>query len=234
VERHLTSGRPDGIAKRGRAGTAAIAGRALALYLAALQRTCRVEFLGDPRPELRRAGRPYVLALLHAHQLAALVACDEPRLAAMVSRSRDGDLLVASLRRAGVEAVRGSSRRGERDKGGRSALRALARHLGSGHPALLAVDGPRGPRGHVQLGAIELSERAGAPLVPLVALSSARVRIRRSWDRFQIPLPGARIDVHFGMPLEVERGEGAADFRERVEVALRELERRWDRREAEG
>jgi lysophospholipid acyltransferase (LPLAT)-like uncharacterized protein len=175
-----------------------------------------------------------VLALLHAHQLAALVASDEPRLAAMVSRSRDGNLLVPALRRAEVRAVRGSSQRGERDKGGLAALDALAAHLGEGDPALLAVDGPRGPRGRVHLGVIELSQRAHAALVPLVVLSSARIRIRRSWDRFQIPLPGSRIDVHFGAPLEAGSGERSAEFRERVERSLRELEARSDPEERVG
>jgi hypothetical protein len=51
---------------------------------------------------------------------------DEPRMAAMVSRSADGDLLVPSLRLRRVEAVRGSTRKAGQDKGGRSALNARA------------------------------------------------------------------------------------------------------------
>lgn len=173
-----------------------------------------------------------MLALLHAHQLTALVAGDEPQLAAMLSRSRDGELLAPTLRRIGVTPARGSSRSAERDKGGRGALKALVEHLAGGRPALLAVDGPSGPRGRVQLGIAELAKLSGAAVVPVLPLASRRLRIRGSWDRLQIPLPFARIAVHFGVPLELAGGESAEALRERIEVALGELEASWDPAEA--
>jgi lysophospholipid acyltransferase (LPLAT)-like uncharacterized protein len=194
----------------------------------ALRRSCRVDRIADPRPALRNCRRPYVLALLHAHQFTALVAGDEPQLAAMLSRSRDGELLAPALRRVGVTPVRGSSRSGERDKGGRGALKALVEHLASGRPALLAVDGPSGPRGRVQLGIAELASRSGAAVVPVLPLASRRLRIRGSWDRLQIPLPFARIAVHFGAPLEQAGGESVEALRDRIEAALSELESRLD------
>lgn len=196
--------------------------------MAALRRSCRVVRIDDPRPGLRQSGRPYVLALLHAHQVSALVVGDEPQLAAMLSRSRDGDLLAPSLRRAGVAPVRGSSRSAQRDKGGASALRALVQHLAAGHPVLLAVDGPRGPRGRVQLGIAELACHCAAAVVPVLPLASRRLRIRSSWDRLQIPLPFARIALHFGAPLEPSAGETAAGLRDRIQTALGELEARLD------
>jgi lysophospholipid acyltransferase (LPLAT)-like uncharacterized protein len=212
----------------------ALAGSAIALFVSALRRSCRVAWVDDPRPALRRAGRPYLFALLHAHQIAALVACDEPRLAAMLSRSRDGGLLAPSLRRVGVLAVRGSSRSAERDKGGLAALDALAAHLAAGDPALIAVDGPRGPRGRVHLGIAELALRCGAAVLPVLPLASRRLALRGSWDRLQIPLPGARIAVHCAAPLEPAPGERATALRDRIETALGELEASRDPGSAGG
>ena len=92
-----------------------LAGWVLALLVLLWRLSCRYRVENDPRPALRAAGRPYAYALLHAHQIAAVFVNDEPRMAAMVSRSADGELLVPSLVLRRVRAVRGSSRKGARD-----------------------------------------------------------------------------------------------------------------------
>src|SRR5262245_50209661 len=89
----------------------AILGWLAALVLLAWRLTCRYRVENDPRPALRAGGRPYVYALLHAHQVAAVFCNDERRMAAMVSRSLDGDLLVPSLHARRVIPVRGSTRK---------------------------------------------------------------------------------------------------------------------------
>ena len=156
----------------------------------------------DPRPALRAAGRPYVYAILHAHQVAAVLINDDPGIAAMVSQSRDGDLLVPSLRVTGVGAMRGSSRKAGRDKGGRRALELLEEHTRRGHPSLLAVDGPQGPRNHVHRGVIDLARSTGAAIVPCVIVPSRRWFLR-TWDRFQIPKPFTRAHVYVAPPIYV-------------------------------
>jgi len=194
--------------------------------------SCRTHIVDDPRRRESAAERTYVVALLHAHQLAALLAKDATPLAAMVSRSPDGDLLVPGLRLLGVEAVRGSTRSRARDKGGRAALEVLAERLGAGVSALLAVDGPRGPRGRVRLGVAELACRSGAAVVPIAALPDRRWILARSWDRLQIPKPFSRVAIHCGTPLEPRVGEEPRALRERIAEALGALERRCDPLEA--
>ena len=92
-------------------------GWVLGLLLVCWRRTCRYRVVNDPRPRLRDLGRPYIYALLHAHQVAAVFVNDEERLAAMVSRSRDGDLLVPSLSLRRVQAARGSTSKRAQDRG---------------------------------------------------------------------------------------------------------------------
>ncbi len=174
----------------------------LAAWLLCLVRlSCRRRVVDDPRPRLREVRQPYLLALLHAQQLAAVMLCDEKQLAAMVSRSADGELLTPFLRCRNVLPVRGSSDSGGRDKGGVQALRTLQRHVAAGGTALLAVDGPRGPRGQVSRGIVGLARRTGAVILPVMAHASRKKTWWRSWDRFELPLPFGRLSLHFGEQL---------------------------------
>jgi lysophospholipid acyltransferase (LPLAT)-like uncharacterized protein len=191
--------------------------------------TCRIRHHDDPRPALRSAGHPYVYAFLHAHQLASVVA-GESGTAAMLSRSADGDFLVPALRMRGIIPMRGSTRRAGRDKGGQNALQKMIAHSRSGAPTYFAVDGPRGPRNQVGKGIAILAGATGAHILTAVALPSRRWILRKSWDRFQIPLPFTRIDVHYGTPL-VPSGDVASTC-ERVRTNLIALEDRRDPREA--
>jgi lysophospholipid acyltransferase (LPLAT)-like uncharacterized protein len=115
----------------------------------------------------------------------------------LVSRSGDGELLARLLEGWGFSVSRGSSSR-DGMSGARDALRALR----MGQVVGLAVDGPRGPRAEIQEGSLRLARRAGVPLVPLRS-SGGTWTLRRSWDHFEIPRPGGRIDVTVGPAVHV-------------------------------
>ncbi len=203
-----------------------------AFLLLSCRLTTRLRIIDDPRPALRLAQRPYVYALLHAHQLAAVFVNDEAALAAMVSRSADGDLLVPLLQARGVMAVRGSSRSSRCDTGGGAALATLAGYVGAGQPALLAVDGPRGPRNRVHRGVVTLARQAGASILPVVVVSSRRWILGRTWDRFQIPKPFAHICLVFGQPIDPEDLPDEPAVRTQLTEALLSLETQYDSQEA--
>ncbi len=214
---------------------ARIVGWLIGLLVILWRVSCRYRVENDPRPGLRAAGRPYSYALLHAHQIAAVFCNDEPRMAAMVSRSNDGELLVPSLRLRRVLPVRGSSRRGDQDKGGRAALQQMRELTGQGTPVLFAVDGPRGPRNRVQRGVAQHALDTGAVVLPTVVLPSRRWFLGRTWDRMQIPAPFCTVRLVFGEPLEPSAfdGEDATEgLRSAVETRLMELERAQDPGEA--
>jgi lysophospholipid acyltransferase (LPLAT)-like uncharacterized protein len=199
-----------------------------ALCLLAWRLTCRCRFVNDPRPELRARGRPYAYALLHAHQVAAVLANDELKMAAMLSRSADGDLLAPSLRLRRILAVRGSTRTRKAGKGGLEALNELTRLAAARVPVLLAVDGPRGPRNRVHRGIADLAKKSGAVILPVVVLPTRRWILSRTWDRFQIPKPFCTVRVIFGPPLEGGSDEEARGLSLRLKEALDALEARLD------
>ena len=199
-----------------------------AFVLLAWRLTCRYRVENDPRPTLRAAGRPYIYALLHAHQAAAVFVNDERVMAAMVSRSADGDLLTPSLRLRRVRAVRGSTRKRGVDKGGRQALAELSRLLAERVPVLLAVDGPRGPRNYVHRGVADLALDCNAVILPTLVLANRRWFLARSWDRFQLPRPFSTVRLIFGEPLVPNPNEEGESLRRRVGEQLDAIEAQYD------
>lgn len=200
----------------------------IAAAVLAFRWTCRVRFHGeDPRPAMRAHGEKYVFSILHAHQI-AIIAFAEPNTAAMVSRSADGELLQPTFTMLGVTPQRGSNGRG-----GTAALDAMVEHVASGvGPALIAVDGPRGPRGQVRKGIAALSKRSGAYVLNVIVVPRWRKTFRGAWDRFQVPLPFSRLDAYFAEPIRPQSGESTETLRRRIEASLNGLEQQHDPTEA--
>lgn len=193
----------------------------------------RVEFINDPRPALREANQPFVYSMLHAHILYVLVGYRRSDIgtAVMISRSNLGELLVPILRAHGLVPVRGSGRFLGRDKGGGKALDELVPLLENCQPPLLAVDGPRGPRGHVYAGVAKLMQRTGAVAVYFTP-EVRRRKILNTWDRLQLPMPFASGKGHFGEPLRIEPGETCEQFSQRLQATLMLAEQARDPAEA--
>jgi len=203
----------------------------IAALMVLLRWTCRVRLHDDPRAELRAKGVPYIYSVLHAQQLAAAT-CGDRGTAAMVSQSRDGAYVALGLKAVGITPIRGSSKRQGEDKGGLSALVNLIKHVRSGKPAYLAVDGPRGPRNRVHKGIAVLSQKTGAAVLNVVVVPSRRWIFKKSWDRFQIPWPCCRVDTHFAEPITPIVGESVEAFRRRIEESLNAMELLHDAEEA--
>ena len=139
---------------------------------------------------------PGVIAFWHGDQLPLLRARPAGDVFAPISLSRDGRLQAQILWRLGIGDVPGSSSRGAF-----GALRGLLRVVGRGGQALIAVDGPRGPRGEAKPGGVHVARRLGVPIWPVGVAVQRGARLRRAWDRFLLPLPFTRIVIRVGEPL---------------------------------
>ena len=191
----------------------------------------RVRWHDDPRASLRQEGCPYAYAILHCHQISAIIGA-ETGTCAMVSRSDDGEFLVPTLRINGILPIRGSTRTKEKSKGGGLALKNLVESVRGGSPAYLAVDGPRGPRNYVNRGIAKLSSVTGAVVLIAVLIPRRRWIISKAWDRLQIPKPFTSIEMFFGPPLRLEEEEDLSAFRLRIENEIAALEEQHDPVEA--
>ena len=100
----------------------------------------------------------------------------------------------------------------------------MRRAVDEGTDVFVTPDGPRGPRYRVNPGIVLLAQKTGAPVMPVRVTYSRCLRLK-SWDRFMIPLPFARVDVVLDTPLDFAAVEGNADFereRARLELILQE------------
>lgn len=204
-----------------------------ACVLVGWRATLRIRVRDDPRPALRAAGRPYVYAILHAQQLSFILLSDDVPILAMVSASHDGDWLVPLCRARSIIPVRGSTGIRGSDKGGRAALVELAAGMRRGLPALLAVDGPRGPRGHVHRGVVDLARAADACIVVAgVFLPRRRFVLARTWDRTQLPRPFSTLTGRFRPPIDPRDFADPTVLRAHVAAELVALEQAFDPAEA--
>lgn len=172
---------------------------------------------------------PVIFACWHNRLAVAMAVWKEIRkrqpqlkLGALVSASRDGGMLSATLRRFGVQPVRGSSSRR-----GAQALREAVSMVEAGYCVAITPDGPRGPKYKVQPGIVALAQLTGRPIVPAGSFIRPRKDLR-SWDAFQVPLPFCKIDLQLGKPISVSR-EADAEEREAKRLQLEETLRRINR-----
>jgi lysophospholipid acyltransferase (LPLAT)-like uncharacterized protein len=133
--------------------------------------------------------------------------------AALISASRDGDLLADAIRRFGYDVVRGSSSRL-----GASAILQLTEMLESGRDVVITPDGPRGPVYELGPGIVFLAGKTGAPVLPMNLEYSRCWRVG-SWDRFIIPQPFSKVRVLINQPQRV-KSIGTPDDLEAHRLAL--------------
>ncbi len=148
------------------------------------------------------------------------------RVAAIVSRHRDGEMIAQIMRMLRGVTIRGSTDRGK-NRGGGVAVRKMLRYGRANHLSI-APDGPLGPRRKIQLGCIYLASRSGMPLVPVGLAVENPWRVD-SWDKMAFPRPFSRAYCLFGAPIEIP-GELDRDdlkhYRTLVQKAMDDIQNR--------
>ena len=152
-----------------------------------LGKTWRIQIKGN-LPEY-----PAVIAFWHGEMMPLwqFFAKQKSQKHAIVSVSKDGELLAALLEKWSYSLIRGSS-----SKNGKEAL-AVAVEKAKDSFIFITPDGPRGPAMEFKNGAAIIAFRSSVPLY------TARVKCRnakffpKSWDNFMLPLPFAKIVIYF-------------------------------------
>ncbi len=165
--------------------------------------------------------RPVLIALYHGELLPlTLYGAFRPRLATVVSRHADGEIIARVLQRLGYRTVRGSTDEG-RYKGGSKALREIITLVREGYNVALTVDGPKGPCCRVKEGIVYAAWFTKRPIYPV------RIGIKGftlpTWDRFKVPFPFSRLEIRLGDPLWVEEKENLHLYRKQLEETLKRL-----------
>jgi lysophospholipid acyltransferase (LPLAT)-like uncharacterized protein len=153
------------------------------------------------------AGAGRIYAFWHGQMLPVIALHRREAVAVLISTHRDGERLARVAKRFGFGSIRGSTTRG-----GATALRAMHRALAGGVRVVITPDGPRGPAKRFAPGVLIAAQRAGVPIV-LAAASVDRQWRLRTWDRFIIPRPFARITVAYSEPIVVTAASARAAAR---------------------
>lgn len=186
----------------------------------ALASTWRFRVTNDASYRTLHAQRqPFIFAFWHGQLLPLLWLHRGQGVAIVISSHRDGELVAGVAERLGLRAIRGSSTRGAA-----RALLGVVRELESGGEVAMTPDGPRGPARRFASGALVAAQRVGAPIIG-IGVGATRAWYLKSWDRFMIPKPFARVNVAYTAPTRVAAGSAreAEDEAPRFEAMLSDV-----------
>lgn len=174
------------------------------LLIRALNRSWRIRETGREHLDAALAApQPVIAAFLHGRTFVLIrhmTRMPNTKWVSMCSKSLDGDAMAKFEERLGLDVVRGSS--------GRDGLEAIQEMIqlvraSPSHGAALAVDGSRGPRGHVQGGIVRMARWTGGRILPITASANPTWIFRSAWDRTLLPFPFAKVEIAYGEPIDV-------------------------------
>jgi lysophospholipid acyltransferase (LPLAT)-like uncharacterized protein len=184
------------------------------LFLQLLNRTLRVRHVHaqhiDDTPR-------YIIAFWHECILGAMHSRWRKPTTAMISRSKDGEIVTGVVQLYGIDTARGSSNRG-----GSSALREILRDVNEGKNIAFTPDGPKGPRRVVKDGVVYAAKMSGLPVVPFHFTAKSKKRLR-SWDHMIVPRPFSRAVFVYGQPIAVPRDGDVEEWRLKIEREMNDL-----------
>lgn len=197
-----------------------------AFYIRLVLRTSQLEMhIPEEAKPFWRGDHPCIIAFWHGRLLLMPHLRPKSRpMDVLSSQHRDGVLISDTVQRLGIGTVSGSS-----SKGGAAAFRGLLRSLKSGSNVSITPDGPRGPGRVAARGVAQIAEMTKVPVLA-AAYSSTRGRRLRSWDRFFVPHPFARIAFVTSAPIYAQPGQDAEALRQTIEAALNHVTDEADRR----
>ncbi len=149
--------------------------------------------------ELEKDKIPYIAAFWHGKMLIGWNLFKGKNFSALVSQSKDGELLTRLLKKWKYDVVRGSSH-----KGGKEALSKMIELAKENKSIAVTPDGPTGPINKFKAGAVITARESGIPIV-LIGIGISRKKNLRSWDKFEIPKPFSKAEVILSEKIYVDK-----------------------------
>ena len=197
------------------------------LLINVIGRTIRWQLDGwENWEQATRDGQVPIYTFWHNRVFLATYFWRKRRIVVMTSQSFDGEYIARFIQRFGYGAARGSTTRG-----GVGAIVEMVRLMRAGLPTAFTIDGPKGPRYVAKMGAVLLAKKTGQPILPFTITPRRFWESKKSWDRFQVPLPFTRTRVDIAPPIYVptDADETVLEVkRDELQTALDGLNRRGE------
>ncbi len=205
-----------------------LAGWVISLYIRMVFLTSRWQVIGGEYPAAYWAAqKPFIGVFWHGRLAMMPMSWNRSQpIHVLMSHHNDAELIARAIVRFGLKTIRGSSRKGNKDKGGTAALRAMLTALKAGGSICITPDGPRGPRMRASEGVIAVARMSKLPILPTTFATSRRI-VMDSWDRFILPLPFSRGVFIWGPPIDI--GDNVEGLRRNVEREITRLTNEADR-----
>ena len=185
-----------------------------------LIKTLRVERINPVHFDTISENEQCVVAFWHGKMFLGWYLQKNKNFSALVSLSKDGDLLASLLSKWGFKVARGSSH-----IGGKEALEIMINQVREGASIAITPDGSKGPARKMKAGAVVLAKKCGIKLFAVGIGYKNRVTLR-SWDSFEIPLPFSKAIAVYSDPVLIESGMTYEETSEKIiefEKLLNEL-----------
>jgi lysophospholipid acyltransferase (LPLAT)-like uncharacterized protein len=164
----------------------------------------------------------YILAFWHGTMLLPWYLHGNPKVAALISKSKDGDLLAKILKHWNYNVVRGSS-----TTGGDIALAIMIDFAKNDYSITITPDGPRGPAHRFKAGAVITAKKSKVPLI-LAGVGYKKKKVLSNWDKFEVPYFFSKVKIIYSEPIFIETNlsyEETSNIISNCENKLNELQR---------
>ena len=191
-------------------------------FLSVYIRTVKLKIInGESAKRLSEEGKNFVLAFWHGTMLMPWFINRSKNFSALVSQSKDGEILTRLLIKWKYNTVRGSS-----NIGGKEALELMINEAIKKKNLAITPDGPTGPVRKMKAGAVVTAKKSNIPLV-LLGVGYNKKYVLKSWDRFEIPKMFSKSVLIFSDPIWVDNDlsyDDTSGFIEKCEKELNELQ----------
>ena len=148
--------------------------------------------------ELIAGKKNFVVAFWHGSMMLGWYLHRDLNCAALVSKSKDGDVLANVLEKWNFKVVRGSSH-----IGGKEALEMMLDLTKQNFSLSITPDGPTGPVHKMKAGAVVTAKKSKVPLL-LLGIGIKSKFVLKSWDRFEVPKPFTKITAIYSEPMHID------------------------------
>lgn len=156
----------------------------------------------------------YVLAFWHETMLTPWYLHRNQNFSAIISQSKDGEILTRLLNLWNYSVARGSSH-----KGGKDAMKQLLDFAKQKKSIAITPDGPTGPAKILKPGAVVTAKKSNIPLV-LAGIGYDKFYQFSSWDKFKVPHFFSTAKVIYSEPVFIDAN---LDFEE-TDAIIKECE----------